>query len=34
VSEAVQPLVERTRNVTREDVQAAGAAPGETEAPS
>jgi len=28
VSEAVRPLVERTRNVTREDVQAAGAAPG------
>jgi hypothetical protein len=31
VSEAVRPLVERTRNVTREDVQAAGAAPGETD---
>jgi len=33
VSEAVRPLVERTRNVTREDVQAAGVAPGETEVP-
>ncbi len=31
VSEAVRPLVERTRHVTREDVQAAGAAPGETD---
>jgi len=34
VSEAVQPLVERTRHVTREDVQAAGAAPDETDAQS
>jgi len=33
LSEAVQPLVERTRDVTREDVRAAGAAPGETEVP-
>ena len=34
VGEAVRPLVERTRNVTREDVRAAGAAPRETEVPS
>jgi len=33
VGEAVHPLVERTRNVTREDVRASGAAPGETEVP-
>ena len=33
VGEAVRPLVERTRNVTREDVRASGAAPGETEVP-
>jgi hypothetical protein len=34
VGDVIRSLVDRTRNVTREEVQASGAAPGETEDPS